>query len=50
MLKHPINKSFVEWNLIATGRSLRDRFSDVDSHANIFIIKADTMHLKTFAK
>ncbi len=47
MLKHPVNKLYSEWNLINTGRLLRTRFNN---KANIFIIKPDFMHLKTFAR
>lgn len=53
MLKHPMNKAYIDWNLINTGRLLRNRFSNDNNfkqYANIFIIKADSMHLKTFAR
>ncbi len=50
MVKHPINKSYANWNLTETGCLLREHFEKSNLNVNVLIIKADKMHLKTFAK
>jgi hypothetical protein len=50
MVKHSLNKSYVEWNLINTGRFLMQRFNEIYCGINVIIIKADLMYLKTFSK
>lgn len=42
------SREFIDWNLLATGRILCQRF--VDSLAHLFIVRADYFHLKSFAK
>ncbi len=50
MLKNPSSRTYLEWNLIDTAGLLVNRFAQADCNVNVFIVKADKMYMKSFAK
>jgi hypothetical protein len=45
------SREFINWNLIKTGEMLRSKFaSNPETMSNVFIVRADYFHLKSFAK
>lgn len=51
MLKSPLSFDYAHWNLIETGEIIKSKFSSNDNTtSNLFIIRPDFLHLKSFAK
>jgi hypothetical protein len=52
MIKSFSNKEHIKWNLVDTGKLLFNRFASSSKNVvvNLFVIRADYFHLKSFAK
>ena len=53
MQKNPTSRRYSKWNLIDTGRLLATRIntsSSFSARANLLVVRADSFHLKCFAK